>query len=262
MLGVDKIIAAGLAFALWATPAQADFTVGAGAQVDFGNATVDFACGRLDIAGQATGAAAQLVSISDFSLAAGGSFAPGSSQLALGGGFANAGTFVAASSRVEIVDACGSGTSLLAGSTDFYDLSVVSAAAKRLVLPVGLTQGVAHALTLQGVIGNLLRVESTAAGQRAVFAVAAGASQSVDYVQARDNQASLATIAPGAAAAYHSIDGGNLVNWFENGGGPAPGTAVPTPTLGGLSRTLLIGLLLALAAAVLRRRPRHGRSDA
>jgi hypothetical protein len=261
MLGGDRIIAVGLAAALWAAPAWADFTVGTGAQVDFGDATVDFACGRVDVAGQATGTAARLISISDFSLAAGGSFAPGASQLALGGGFANAGNFVAGSSRVEIVDACGSGTSLVAGSSDFYDLSVASTAAKRLVLPVGLAQGVAHALTLQGVAGNLLRVESAAAGQRAVFAVAGGASQSVDYVQARDNQASLAAIAPGAAAAYHSIDGGNLVNWFENGGGgPTPGNAVPTPTLNGPARTLLIVLLLAVAAAVLRPRLHRRRS--
>lgn len=262
MYSVSRIIAAGLAAVLWAAPARADFSVGAGAQVDFGDATIDFACGRLDVAGQATGTAAHLVSISDFSLAAGGTFAPGASQLALGGGFANAGSFVAGSSRVEIVDACGSGTSLFAGATDFYDLAVLSATAKRLVLPVGSTQGVAHALTLQGVAGNLLRVESAAAGQRAVLAVAAGASQSIDYVDARDNQASLATIAPGAAAAYHSIDSGNLVNWFENGGGPTPGDVVPTPTLDALSRALLIALLIAVAVAVLRRRLRHGRSDA
>lgn len=262
MFSVSRIIAAGLAAALWAAPAQADFTVGAGALIDFGDATVDFGCGRLDIAGQATGAAAHLVSITDFSLAPGGSFAPGASQLALGGGFANAGSFAAGSSRVEIVDACGNGTSSFAGATGFYDLAVVSAAAKRLVLPVGLTQSVEHALTLHGAAGNLLRVESAAPGQRGVLAVAAGASQSIDYVDARDNEASLATIAPGAAAAYHSIDGGNLVNWFENGGGPTPGNAVPTPTLDALARTLLIALLLAVAVSVLRRRLRHGRSDA
>jgi hypothetical protein len=262
MLGIDKIIAAGLAAALWAAPVRADFAVGAGAQVDFGDATVDFGCGRLDVAGQATGSAAQLVSIGDFSLAAGGAFAPGASQLVLGGGFASAGSFVAGSSRVEVVDACGSGISTFAGATGFYDLAVTSATAKRLVLPVGLAQSVTHALILQGVAGNLLSVESAAAGQRAVFAIAPGASQSIDYVQARDNQASLATIAPGAAAAYHSIDGGNLVNWFENGGGPTPGNALPTPTLDALSRTLLIALLLAVAVAVLRRRLRHGRSDA
>ncbi|MFT3791093.1 MAG: hypothetical protein QM741_08445 [Rudaea sp.] len=247
-------LAAALLFAavplcLAAQSAAATITVGAGSSFDFGDARVDLGCSNLAIAGAATAGAAALTGIADFDLA-GGSFAAGASGIALGGDFANAGSFVAGSGGVAIVDACGSGTSTLSGTTGFHDLVVTTASAKRLVFPVGLAQSVAHALTLQGVAGQLLKVVSASAGQRGVLALNNGAAQTIAYVDARDNDAGGgARIAPGPAASFHSIDGGNLVNWFADatpGGGTGNGTAVPAPALG-CGRWLLLALLMLAA---------------
>lgn len=235
--------------------ARAGFEIGSGSAVDFGDAAIDFACGDLSIAGQASGGSATLTGIANFALS-GGAFSAATAQLSLGGNFSNAGAFAAGSSSVAIVDACGGPTSQFAGATQFYDLSVVSAAAKQLVLPSSLAQGVAHALVLQGAAGNLLRVRSTSAGQRAQFAVVPAASQTIAYVDAADNQATLATIAPGEAALYNSVDSGNLINWFTNpsGGGGEPGDGgIPVPALD-VGRWLLAAGLFLLAWLGLRGR--------
>ena len=232
----------GAVFGLLCTPAFAAITVGAGSSMQFADSTVDLGCSDLTIAGTASGTAAVISSITNLNLS--GSFAPGASQISLGDNFADAGSFTPGTGRVAIVDACGNGTSQVSGATSFYDLAVISALGKQLVLPVGIAQTVAHALTLQGTTGNLLQVSSSATGQRALLALGAGTTQSIAYVNARDNNASGAAIAPGQSAQYHSIDGGNLLNWFANAINGGDGVAVPAPTLGFGRWLLLAGLLL------------------
>lgn len=235
---------------LWALPARAELVIGAGSSVDFADAAADLGCADLTVSGQLIGAAADLHGIGDFLLTASGN-ATGVARLALGGDFNNQGSFTAGSGRVEVVDACGDGLSRFFGATAFHALSVVTGNGKQLVLPSLVAQAIAQELTLQGIAGGLLRVRSSAAGQQAVLAVAGTASQSIAYVDAADNNASLATIAPGAAAGYHSLDGGNLNNWFENSiGGEPGGGAAPIPSLDAIGR----GLLIALLAFVLYRR--------
>ena len=82
---------------------------------------------------------------------------------------------------------------------------------------------------------------------------ALGASESVELAAGatlgtlRDDKASGATIAPGPAASFQSVDGGNLTNWFVNaviGNGGAP---VPAPALDRLAALLLAALLAGLA---------------
>lgn len=227
--------------------AHAGVTIGAGSSVDFGDAAVDFGCQDLILAGQAHGTASTLLSIANLSIAAGGSLAPGDGSVSLGGDFADAGSFVLGTSRLAVVDACGHGTSQVSGATSFYDFVVTTTSAKQLVLPAGATQTIAHALTFHGIAGNPLRIASSSAGVHALLAVSAAAVQSIDYVSARDNTASVATIAPGTPAQYRSVDAGGLINWFggsvDGGGGAA---IVPAPlfdTLGYVA--LLCGLVLA-----------------
>jgi hypothetical protein len=229
----------------------ATVTVGGGSSVDFADARVDFGCGDLLVEGSAGGSSATLFSLANLSLSAGSVFDPNASSISLGGDFANAGSFKPGSSQLSLVDACGNGKSQITGSTSFYDLSVTSNTGKQLILPAGATQNVAHSLSLQGLAGNLLQVMSSTAGVKARLILAAGAIQFVDYVNIRDNDASGSpTIAPGTPVAYHSINAGGLVNWFnarDNGGGGDIASVIPAPALGRGAALLLAALLAGLA---------------
>jgi hypothetical protein len=90
-------------------------------------------------------------------------------------------------------------------------------------------------------------VASSTPGTKALLTLTPGAAQLVDYVNARDNDASGGpTIAPGTPAAYHSVDAGGLINWFSTRGGGG-GAAVSAPALGRRAALLLAALLAGLA---------------
>ncbi|HEX7914455.1 hypothetical protein [Rudaea sp.] len=240
---------AGSALALSAMQACASgVTVGAGSSVDFGNASINLGCADLNVAGGANANAAGVSGIANLAVAAGGTFAAGSSRIALGGDFADTGTFAPGTGQMLIGDACGNGVSHVTGGSAFYDLLVSSSVGKQLVFPAGIAQSIAHAFALQGAAGNLLQVLSSTPGSKARLTVAAGAAQTIAYVNARDNDASAgATIAPGAPSAYHSVDAGNLVNWFGAAIGGNGGGAVPAPALGHWAALLLAALLATFA---------------
>jgi hypothetical protein len=225
---------------------HADVTVGSGSTVHFADATLDVGCGDLNVNGSVDAGAATLSKLADFSLA-GGAFALGKGTLSLGGDFSNDGTFAPDTGTVIIGDICGSATSTFRGANAFYALSIATSAGKQVIFPVGRAQSVAHTLSLHGAPAHLLRIASGVAGQQGVLAVAAGATQTVAYVDARDNLASVMPIAPGAPSLYQSIDGGDLTHWFDvSGGSGSPGGGVvPTPALGRLALLLLAALLAA-----------------
>ncbi len=245
------LLACALGLAL-AAPARADLSVGAGTTFAFPDGTVDLDCTDLVVAGTAQGGSATVVNIRNLVIQSGGTLQAGASTLSLGGDFSNGGSFSAGSGSVKIVDACGSGVSRISGANSFHDLDVATSTGKQLVLPAGETQTVTHALTLQGAAGQLLQLDSSTPGTQAVLAVAPAATQQLRYVDAQDNRAGDAPIAPGTPASRQSVDGGNLSGWF--GAGAGDGQAVtPIPTLGewGL---MLLGLLAAgLGARRLRR---------
>lgn len=236
-----------------ANTAFAAMTIGSGSVVNFGDGTFNLGCEDLVVAGQGNGTAETLSAIANLTISSGGTLAPGAGSVSLGGNFSNTGTFVPGTSHVAIVDACGNGVSEVSGATSFYDLAVTTMLGKQLTFPASVTQSIAHALTFQGVAGNLLKIVSSTPGVKALLAVDVSAKQTISYVNARDNTASVATIAPGQPSLYNSIDGGNLTNWFigsANGGGV---TAIPAPILGVMGRILLmIGFLLG-AIKLLRR---------
>jgi hypothetical protein len=230
-----------------ATLAHADIDVGSGASLSFGDGALDVGCSNMVIAGWLTGGNGTVHGMADLTIAAGGSLAPGAGQIVIGGDFADAGIFTSGSSSFSIVDACGDGTTTFSGATQFYDLAVTTATGKQLVLPAAQTQHIAHALTLRGSAGNLLQVLSSSAGQQALLDVSTSAAQSIAYVNARDDKANGATIAPGTAASHQSVDSGKLINWFtDQVVGPGRGAApIPAPMLGLLARlALLTGMLL------------------
>ena len=235
------------ALAAATAPAHAaGLDVGAGSHVDFGNAVVDLACGDLVVAGSANTNGANLTALADLAVAAGGALSGASSSIALGGDFANAGAFAPGSGRVVIGDACGTGVSRIAGANAFHDFTVTSSIGKQVAFPAGLAQTVVHTFALQGAPGHLLQVQSSTPGTKARLNVPAATAQTIAYVHALDNDASGgAAIAQGAASNYHSVDGGNLLNWFSNAAGT--NGAVPTPTLDRWAVLLLGALLTAFA---------------
>ena len=225
--------------------AAATIIVGAGSSLNVADNNVDLGCSDLAVAGALAASGANVTSIANLDLG-GGSFAAGASRISLGGNFANTGNFDPGASRVAIVDACGNGTSELSGATNFYDFVVATVSGKQILFPVAVAQSVAHSLTLQGAAGHLLDVRSSVAGQRGVLALAEGAAQTIAYVRARDNNASIAHIAPGLPTQFNSVDGGNLVNWFLD----VSGGTVPAPALGA-GRWLLLAAMLFAAACTL-----------
>jgi len=242
--------------------AQADVLVGTGSTVHFADASIDFGCGNLIVGGTADSTSASLGAVRGFSLT-GGAFALGSGTLALGGDFANAGKFAPGIGMVAVGDACGNGASTFSGANNFHALSITTTTGKQAIFPVGLAQNVTHALTLQGTPGNLLRIASSSAGQQGVLALAAGAAQNIAYVDARDNDAGVTPIAPGAASLYQSINGGDLMHWFDVGGSGGNGGSapVPAPTLGCLALLLLAVSIAAFARKSHRAQPFGRHSD-
>lgn len=239
-----------------AAPAFAQIDIGVGSTFDFGNATIDFGCSDLNVAGTASVATGSLTGLRNLAVPSGGTFNAGASQTTLGGDFADGGTFNAGSGSVRIVDACGGGTSQLSGNTSFFVFNASTSNGKQLILPANATQSVANSLTLAGTAGNLLQVRSSSAGQRANLALASGAAQTVSYVAARDNAATGVTIAPGTPAAHNSVDGGNLLNWFNGAINGVTG-AVPAPGLRLMGQLLLFACVLLVAWRVSRLRRRQ-----
>ena len=252
----QPFLALALLLALATESAVASVTIGGGSVVNFADGTFDFGCQDLAIAGQASGTAETLRSIVNLIVSSGGGLAPGAGSIWLGGDFTNAGTFMPATSRVNIVDPCGNGTSQVSGATNFYEFAVVSNSGKQLVLPAGVTQTVSHALTFLGVAGKLLNIVSSATGTKALLTVSSAATQTIGYVDARDNDASGgATIAPGTPAQYHSVDSGRLINWFGSSG--MGGVMAQAPLLGTAGRLILLFGFLFVAIKVGRKSQRE-----
>lgn len=239
---VPNHLASTLLLALLATAgsAHAAVTVGAGSRIDFGDARVDFGCSDLTIVGSAGVGAAQLGGIDSVAVNSGATLAGGSGSLALSGDFAVAGGFDPGSGAVVIGDGCGNTASLISGSQRFSRLAVTTTTAKQLTLTAGATTQVAPGpLTLTGVAGNLLKIRSTIAGTPAFISLSGG--QAIAYVDVADNNATGTTLAPGTPAATHSVNSGNVYNWFDFL------TAIPTLTV-----PAMVGLALLLGGIALR----------
>lgn len=231
--------------------AVAQFEVGAGSSVDFADATIDFGCANFVVDGSATAGTATLSGIGD--VAGSGALQAGASLLSLGGDFAPGAGFDSGTGTVEIVDACGDGSSAVAGANTFNAFSVVTTSGKQLLLPAQMSQRVVSLLRFEGAAGALLQVRSTVPGANARLQVADDADQTIAYVDAADNTATEAVIAPGDPAIYRSVDSGNLLFWFRN---RPPSMEIEVRTIPGPGSSALacLALLMALIAAFALRR--------
>jgi Protein of unknown function (DUF1566) len=203
-----------LVLALVATPAPAQVTVPAGTVLNLGGATLNAACADINVAGSLAMGSGQLAGARDVVVAGGGALDGGSGSVGLSGNFSQSGNFVGGTGAVQIVDGCATSTSTFTGTSSFYGFSTATATGRSLVFPAGQTQSVAHALSLTGIAGALVTIRSSSAGAAANFALAGGATQTIDYVDVADNHAAVQPIAPGPAASFHSVKGSNSNGWF------------------------------------------------
>lgn len=231
-------VSAGLGLLLAAAAAQAQLVVPAGAAIVQPGIT-DLACtdalidGTLDLAG------GQLINVRHVVIGGGGAILLGSGSITLAGNWSNSGTLNAGTGSVAFVDdaAC-AGSSLISGNTSFNNLSITSASGKLYQFSAGSVQTVAGALTLSGVAGTPLRIESTTPGSlSADINLLAGGSQSLANLAVRGMTASGQWLAPGQA----NQGSGPVRRWF---GSPDAGlSAIPTT-----SQWTLLVMALALAA--------------
>lgn len=151
--------------ALAAATARADLSLPEGsAFVLPADASLDLACGDLDLAGASRLDGAHLRGLSDVRIAAGGRLEAQSGRISFGGDWSNAGQFDAGSSLVELVDACGDGSTFFSGPnlTEFATLHILGS--REITLPVGTLLRALSGLQVSGAGTGALRFFSAGAG--------------------------------------------------------------------------------------------------
>lgn len=241
-----------LATALLCGAAQAQITVGAGSTLALGSGTLNGGCADVAVTGTMALANGALSGARNLSVSADGLLDAGSGAIGISGDFSRFGTFIAGTSSVVSSDGCGSASTTLSGSSEFYDFAATTASGRSLIFPPALAQSVVHALNLSGSAGNPLAIRSTSVGQAGLLDLAANGSQVIAYVDVKDNHASGQPLAPGTPASFHSIDSGNSNGWFLNAIATMA-TAVPAPLLG--TEGLILMSLFAGLIAMRRLRP-------
>lgn len=211
-----------------ATPAGATgLSIGAGSTMQLGNALLALGCNDLHI--EPTG-----------------TLQAQASTIELAGNWDNRGTFDPGTGTVLFEDGCVPNLSSIGENNSFFDLQIITSTGKTVRFQAGATQTILDHLTLMGAPGNRLVIRSSMPGQRAFLDLAPAGSQQIDYVDVADNAASGRSLAPGSAAAHHSVDSGDTTGWFVVFQG-----AVPVAS--GVALWGLVVLLLAVGGTTLRR---------
>jgi hypothetical protein len=204
-------------------------TVGSGSSFDLGTGSLDLGCADLTVGGALTAGSVGFDQARNVSIASGGVLSGDSATLEVAGSWSNAGSFSAGTSTVQMVDGCGLSSATVSGNTTFAGLEMTTSSGFLYDFAAGSTQSVAGSLVLGGSDGNLLTLRSTSPGSAAFLDVQG--SQSVDYVDAQDNQATGDPI----ILSENSVKGSNTPGW---------NFALMIPVLGVVGLTLLAGLLL------------------
>lgn len=214
-----------LLLTLWASPLVAvcapalcaGISVGQGASLKLNNSSVDLNCLDVNILGELNLGSGQLVAIDQLSISGVGDFLGGSGTVQFHRNWQNAGTFSPGTSVVALLDGCGAALSEITGDNDFSSFNAVTAAGKTLRIEAGSLQTFSANLRLEGVAPDQrLTIRSTIDGSQSHFVLFEQASQQINAVDVKDNDASPgAPIAPGPVALYASVDSGNNKNWFQ-----------------------------------------------
>jgi hypothetical protein len=222
------------------TPVFADITVPTGGTMALNGATVDLGCSDVTVAGSLSLGGGTLANVRNLAILSGGALSTGAGQITLSGNWTNAGSFSADTGQVNFVDvpACAA-SSTLAGSTSFFDLSMISTVGKLYLFEVGSTQRVARSLTMTGTLANPTRINSTVPGQLAFINLQGG--QNLSGLAVRDMGATGVWL----AAHQSNLDANAVVSrWF--------GAGEVIPTLGHAGLLALILLVLGFATCAIR----------
>jgi len=194
----------------------AGISVGNGATLDVGNATIDVNCLNLETAGQFVLGGGLVNAVNLLSIENTGELSGETGSLRFAGDWWNAGTFDAAQSSISMQDGCGTTESLMLGDNSFYNFSASTSTGKTLSIEAGSVQAFANELSLHGAEPNQrLKIRSSVPGQSVHFNLAAQGVQQINAVDVKDNDASTGQLlAPGIPAAHASVDAGNNKNWF------------------------------------------------
>jgi hypothetical protein len=227
------------------TSVHADIAVPANAVVSLNGGNVDLACSDVVVAGTLSLGGGNLANVRNVTILAGGSVDTGAGAITLAGHWNNAGSFNAGTGAVNFVDApacvpTGTGGAI-SGNTTFATLSLASALGKRYQFAAGSSQRVMLQLTISGLAGLPIQIESSAAGQSATIAL--NGQQTMSELAVTDMRSSSVWLAPYLT---NRNPAGRVVGWF---GEPF---AVSVPVLDG-QWLWVLAVLLGLMAVLTQR---------
>lgn len=188
--------------------------IGAGHFIDMGGGSLSLGCGDLANDGQLSLGTGEITDLRHLTI--NGALDAQSGRIGMTGDWVNNGVFSAGSSQISMDDGCETSSSTVSGETTFHDWSVTTSSAKQLNFTAGQTQNVLGAVVFDGAAGNLLRIRSTVPDEPAFFMLDQSGTQSVEFVDVKDNHAPEPGqfMAPGFPDDYNSIDSGGNFRWF------------------------------------------------
>jgi len=182
---------------------------GAAASADSGTLSVNgVLAGDATLSGFPVFSGSGAINLGSVTIDAGTSFTLNSSlTINVSGDWTNNGTFNAGTTTITL-----NGTNQeISGTNTFYALSKTASSACTLTFPAGATTTVTNSLTLQGGdIDATLFLRSSTTGTAAKLTLSTGGSQSLQYLDVKDNDASGGL----ELTAYNSTDAGNNTNWL------------------------------------------------
>jgi hypothetical protein len=235
------LAACAIALCLSASASAGKLTVGAGSAVDLGTGSLALGCADLEVAGTFTAGPLGFSGAGDVAIAPGGILYGSSSTLSLSGDWNGAGIFYAGAGTVEMIDGCGLSSGVIAGDTQFKNLSIGTSSARLVRFTAGSVQTVTGLFSALGTVGNRLQLRSTLDGIAAYLTVTAGNASFVD-VQDLDAQSGSTIPLTG-----NSLKGPNTPGWVFG---------VPVPLLGSVALGVLaLALLVSGRRRLVRARP-------
>ncbi|MGB5488964.1 MAG: hypothetical protein WBN06_16350 [Lysobacterales bacterium] len=222
----------------------AGITIGSGGSISVGSGAIQVGCGDL-VNNGTLGLGSGVVTMTG-NVTSSGQFDGDSGLLEFGGDWSNSGALTAGTSMVAVVDECGDGSITFSGSTDFYNLSMLTTAGKRVVFAAGAEQKIANDLVFTGSPGNRLTLRSSIPGAPVFTSLALVGTQFIDWVDVADNVVlePYQRLAPTYPSTLNSIDSGGNSGWF------AEPVAIPTLSGPGI---LLLAVFILLGAGTARR---------
>lgn len=138
----------------------------------------------------------------------------GNYAINVAGNWENAGGTLTARNGTVTLDG---GDQAVTGTTTFYNFVKTVSTAQTLTFAASAQQIVTNSLTLRGIASNLLSIRSSSNGVAALLRLQTGGSQTIDYLDVKDNDASGGEALKCFTATEGCIDSTGTTNWlFES----------------------------------------------